>query len=409
MPAGGAALHNGDPMTTLPKDASRNGLGVGHSLAVLEGDAPTQDKREAMSAIGRRRDPQFIPLLMRHSRSPNPDVALQAIRGLLALKRFPEVADYLWTLAAHPNDMVRDVLAMELQDGRSVEDNHAASPDFMKNVIVHGDVLETMASVPDRSVHLTFTSPPYFNAREYSKYQSYEEYLGFLDQVFSEVHRVTKEGRFFVLNTSPVIAPRAGRKYASRRYPVPYDVHARLTANGWEFIDDIVWAKPEKSAKNRVAGFEMHRKPLTYKTNARTEMLMVYRKKSYELIDWNLRQYPEDIVEKSKVDDDFERSNVWNIAPTTDSVHSAVFPTKLCEQVVKLYSFVGDLVFDPFAGSGTLGLTAAQLKRNFFLTEMNIDYIVRMQSRIMRAASVISPPMRIMHERDFRRSAAGDE
>ncbi len=205
------------------------------------------------------------------------------------------------------------------------------------------------------------------------------------------------------------IAPRAGRKYASRRYPVPYDVHARLTANGWEFIDDIVWAKPEKSAKNRVAGFEMHRKPLTYKTNARTEMLMVYRRKSYELIDWNLRQYPESIVEKSKVDDDFECSNVWNIPPTTDAVHSAVFPMKLCEQVIKLYSFVGDLVFDPFAGSGTMGLAAAQLKRNFFLTEMNIDYVVRMQSRIMRASHITSPPMRIMHESDFRRIAASDE
>ena len=397
-------------MTTIPKDISLNGLGVGQSLAVLEGDAPTEDKREAMSAIGRKRDPQFIPLLMQHSRNPNPDVALQAIRGLLALKWIPEVREYLWTLAGHPNDMVRDVLAMELRDGgRSDEENHAASPDFMKNAIVHGDVLETMMSVPDRSIHLTFTSPPYFNAREYSKYKSYEEYLGFLDQVFCGVHRITKEGRFLVLNTSPVIAPRAGRKYASRRYPVPYDVHARLTANGWEFIDDIVWAKPEKSAKNRVAGFEMHRKPLTYKTNARTEMLMVYRRKSYELIDWNLRQYPESVVEKSKVDDDFERSNVWNIPPTTDAVHSAVFPMKLCEQVIKLYSFVGDLVFDPFAGSGTMGLAAAQLKRNFFLTEMNIDYVVRMQSRIMRASHIISPPMRIMHESDFRRNAASDE
>ena len=171
--------------------------------------------------------------------------------------------------------------------------------------------------------------------------------LIFLDGVFSEVHRITKEGRFFILNTSPVIVPRAGRKYSSRRYPVPFDIHARLVKMGWEFIDDIVWAKPEKSAKNRVAGFEVNRKPLTYKANARTEYVMVYRKKSFKLIDWNLRQYSKDAVAQSLVSDNFERSNVWNIAPVTDKVHSAVFPLRLCDQVVRLYSFVGDLVFDP--------------------------------------------------------------
>ena len=148
-------------MITTPKDISLNGLGVGQSLAVLEGDAPTEDKREAMSAIGRQKNPEFIPLLMDYSGNPNPDIALQAIRGLLVFKWLPEVRERLWTLAGYPNDMVRDMLAMELRDGgRSDEENHAASPDFMKNVIVHGDALKTMASVPDRSIHLTFTSPP---------------------------------------------------------------------------------------------------------------------------------------------------------------------------------------------------------------------------------------------------------
>ena len=110
----------------------------------------------------------------------------------------------------------------------------------------------------------------------------------------------------------------------------------------------------------------MNRKPLTYKANPRTEYVMVYRKKSYKLIDWNLRQYSLADVNRSKVDDDFERSNVWDIAPVTDRVHSAVFPLRLCEQVVKLYSFVGDLVFDPFAGSGTLGKAAIRAGRYCF-------------------------------------------
>lgn len=375
-------------------------------VEVLEGEASTSDKREAMSAIGRRRDPALIDLLKQYSDHSNPELALQAIRGLFVFKRDPAVRSFLQKLAEHPNDMVRDVVGSELlRDGQKRETDHALSPDFMKNAIVHGDVQQTLALMPDRSIHLTFTSPPYFNAREYAKYRSYAEYLDFLEAVFAQVHRVTKEGRFFVLNTSPVIAPRAGRKYASRRYPVPFDIHPRLMQMGWEFIDDIVWAKPEKSAKNRVAGFEMHRKPLTYKANVRTEMLMVYRKKSYDLIDWNLRQYPAEIVAKSKVTGDFERSNVWDIAPATDPVHSAVFPMRLCDQVVKLYSFWGDLVFDPFAGSGTVGRVASANGRDFFLTEIQDDYVMQMQSRLATFFYRSTKPMRVLNVEEFGREA----
>ena len=175
---------------------------------------------------------------------------------------------------------------------------------------------------------------------------------------------------------------------------------------GWEFIDDIIWAKPEKSAKNRVAGFEMHRKPLTYKANARTEYVMVYRKKSFKLIDWNLRQYSMDVVDQSRVNDDFERSNVWNIAPVTDKVHSAVFPLRLCDHVVRLYSFVGDLVFDPFAGSGTLGKAAVGVGRNFFMTEIREDYVARIQENI-GGGFVNDRPIRFIGADEFTHEATG--
>lgn len=298
------------------RDGNKPALGsadfpVEQSLAILESDASTADKKEAMSSIGRKRDIRNKWALMHYSRDDNPEVALQAVRGLLVFRDDLDIERHIRALCDHPNDMVRDVVRQEVYGTRSLEEKpHAESPDFMKNVVVHGDVLETLEHVPKASVHLTFTSPPYYNARDYSIYSSYEKYLNFLENVFSEVHRITKEGRFFVLNTSPIIIPRAGRKYASRRYPVPFDIHVRLANMGWEFIDDIIWAKPEKSAKNRVAGFEVNRKPLTYKSNPRTEYVMVYRKKSYKLIDWNLRQYSLAALNRSKVGDDFERSNV---------------------------------------------------------------------------------------------------
>ena len=145
----------------------------------------------------------------------------------------------------------------------------------------------------------------------------------------------------------------------------------------------------------------MNRKPLTYKANPRTEYVMVYRKKSYKLIDWNLRQYSLSDVNRSKVDDDFERSNVWDIAPVTDRVHSAVFPLRLCEQVVKLYSFLGDLVFDPFAGSGTLGKAAIQAGRYCFLTELQADYVARIQQNIRGMGLESGKSVRFMNVDEF--------
>ncbi len=135
---------------------------------------------------------------------------------------------------------------------------------------------------------------------------------------------------------------------------------------GWEFIDDIVWEKPEYSVKNRIGGFQQHRKPLAYKPNSVTEYLMVYRKKTDKLIDWNIRQYDLKTVENSKVKDGFETTNVWKICPKSDKIHSAIFPTDLCKRVIEYYSFEGDLIFDPFGGSGTLGRTAKSLNRKFF-------------------------------------------
>lgn len=109
---------------------------------------------------------------------------------------------------------------------------HAETYDFLKNTVVNGDVLEVLKYVPNESVHLTFTSPPYYNARDYSIYPSYQAYLEFLEEVFKETHRITKEGRFLIVNTSPIIIPRVSRSHSSKRYPIPFDLHPYLVKNG---------------------------------------------------------------------------------------------------------------------------------------------------------------------------------
>ena len=362
-------------------------------LKFAQQDESTEVRRESVSAIGRLRNEKAIPILIKLLSDKDPKVVMQAIRGLLVFSKSNLVKQELEKLLNHPNELIKEVIEKEINGvNYSSKDigKHDESPDFLKNLVVQGDVLETLNYVPDESVHLTFTSPPYYNARDYSIYQSYEEYLNFLEKVFKEVHRVTKEGRFFVLNTSPIIISRISRAHSSKRYPIPYDIHPILVKMGWEFIDDIVWVKPEASVKNRNAGFLQHRKPLGYKPNAVSEMIMVYRKKTDKLIDWNISQYDWDKVKKSKVADKYETSNIWHIGPAFDKVHSAVFPIELCNRVIKYYSFVGDLIFDPFAGSGTLGLAAVNLDRHFFLAEKEQKYVNRMKEDLIRGGSLFS-------------------
>ncbi len=339
-------------------------------------DSDSMVRREAVSSIGRMRHPQNKAILLEMLNDSDPKIVLQAIRGLLVFKSDKTVEQHLRQLHRHPNEMVQTVIHKEYfaQSANETVQPHTEAYEFLKNVVVNGDVRNILKFVPDESIHLTFTSPPYYNARDYSIYQSYQEYLNFLVEVFKEVYRVTKEGRFFILNTSPIIIPRVSRQHSSKRYPIPFDIHPHLVNMGWEFIDDIVWLKPESSVKNRNAGFLQHRKPLGYKPNPVTEYLMVYRKKTEKLIDWNIRQYNWDIIKKSKVTEEYETSNVWRIDPTFNKVHTAVFPLELCNRAIKFYSFKGDLVFDPFAGSGTLGKAAKKLERLFFLTEQDKKY-----------------------------------
>ena len=249
----------------------------------------------------------------------------------------------------------------------------------LRNTIGFGDCSELLEEMPTESVDLIFTSPPYFNARpEYSEFEEYETYLLKLRQVIRKCHRVLSEGRFFVINISPVLLRRASRNQASKRIAVPFDLHRIFVEEGYDFIDDIIWLKPEGAgwATGRGRRFAADRNPLQYKTVPVTEYVLVYRKHTDLLIDWHIRNHPDqEVVKASKIADGYERTNVWKINPVTNSKHPAAFPVELAEKVITYYSFKGDVVLDPFAGSGTVGLAAASLDRRFVLFESNFNYI----------------------------------
>jgi DNA modification methylase len=254
------------------------------------------------------------------------------------------------------------------------------------NKILLGDCQEVLKTIGSESVHLTCTSPPYYNAREYSTWATYDDYLNFLKDVFYEVLRVTKPGRMCAVNLSPVIEARESRAHESKRLAIPFHFFSLMEKMGWKYIDDIIWLKPEGAAINRNGGFFQHRKPVAYKPNIVTETIFIFQKPSDFLIDKVVRSYSGEQLEQSLVKDRYERSNVWKINPETASKHLAPYPKELSDKIVKYYSYVEDLVLDPFMGSGTTAVSCVDLNRNYIGVELHQEYVDMAEDRIARFA-----------------------
>lgn len=249
----------------------------------------------------------------------------------------------------------------------------------LRNTIGLGDSEKLLEDTPTESIDLIFTSPPYYNARpEYADYLTYEEYLLKMKKIIHQCHRVLNEGRFFVINIAPVLIRRASRSESSKRIAVPFDFHRLFIEENFEFVEDIIWQKPEGAgwATGRGRRFSADRNPLQYKAVPITEYVLVYRKKTDKLIDWHIRKHPnQDLVADSKVEDGYEVTNIWKINPSYTKKHPAVFPVELAEKVIKYYSFKNDVVLDPFAGIGTVGKAAAKNNRRFVLYEQELKYV----------------------------------
>jgi len=287
-----------------------------------------------------------------------------------------------------PTMLEARLLKKSSSDKKKPQKSAAYPISALRNTIGLGDSVDLIDEMPAASVDLVFTSPPYFNARpEYSDYEVYEQYLFKMRQVIKRTHRVLNEGRFFVVNCAPVLLRRASRNESSKRIAVPFDLHRIFVEEGYDFIDDIIWLKPEGAgwATGRGRRFAADRNPLQYKAVPVTEYILVYRKHTGLLIDWHIRNHPDrEVIAQSKVADGYERTNVWRIQPNTNSEHPAAFPIELATKVITYYSFKGDVVLDPFAGSGTVGAAASKMKRRFVLFDINPDYVQMMKRETHR-------------------------
>lgn len=244
--------------------------------------------------------------------------------------------------------------------------------------IYHGraeDVLPTL----EPKAHLVITSPPYFNAREYSGSVAWADYAAYakdLGRWIGAMAVVLEPGRVLCVNVSSVIEPRASRSARSVRHNIPGDVHTIAQTMGLWFLEDIIWAKPDGAAVNRNQRFTLDRHPLQWRANPVTEHILVYQAPTRELNDAIIARY-----ERSwRVDGAFQRTDLWAMNPAPAIGHPAPFPDALPSRLIRYYSWPGDVVVDPFMGSGTTLAAARGLGRRAVgidISEAYCEYAAR--------------------------------
>ncbi len=257
-----------------------------------------------------------------------------------------------------------------------------------------------MPELADNSVALTVTSPPYWNAIDYDihamdKTQQYRtraysngfgeyiEYLDWLERIFKEVLRVTKPGGFCAIVIGTILQD-------GKHYPVPFDAMHRLTNSGWEFHQDIIWHKCTAGVKR--AGVTIQKPyPGYYYPNIMTEYILIFRKPGAAIYkEVNERQKRESAYLINRIFTMDIANNIWHIAPVPPDLinHPCPFPEEIPYRLISLYSYRGDIVLDPFTGSGQTLKVAAHLGRKFVGYEIIEKYALLAQRRIKERLSI---------------------
>lgn len=224
---------------------------------------------------------------------------------------------------------------------------------------------ESMVELLDESVNLMVTSPPYFNAPfDYKQlYQSYDHYLRILERVAREIYRVLQKGRIAVLNIDDMLVD-------GEKFPIVADATKIFIDAGFRYRDRIIWKKPDGYLRiSRRSGVLLQNPyPMYFYPDNLLESILIFQKGKFDY-----QSISKEIREMSKVDIKEFSDNKWymtlwemvNVLPGSElEKNIAAFPDELPYRLIKLFSYVGETVLDPFVGSGTTMKIARNLGRN---------------------------------------------
>lgn len=253
-------------------------------------------------------------------------------------------------------------------------DRHVSRPEVADEVFEHS--AEQMRELPDDSVALMVTSPPYHVGKEYDSDASFEEYLSLLERVFQETYRVLQPGGRAVVN----VANLGRRPYV----PLSHEVTARMARTGFFMRAEVIWRKARGAGGSCAWGsWRSAANPVIRDVH---EYCLCFSKGRF------------DRVTKGESDissEEFLAStlSVWEIPPEQASRvhHPAPFPVELPKRFIQLYTFRDEWVLDPFMGSGSTAVASVLTGRKWIGYDISPEYCEITRKRASEAAASLRP------------------
>ena len=234
-----------------------------------------------------------------------------------------------------------------------------------------------LSRIKDKSVHLIITSPPYWQLKDYGNdgqigfHDNYESYINNLNAVWAECYRVLHDGCRLCIN----IGDQFARSVYYGRYkviPIRTEIIRFCEMLGMDYMGAVIWQK-QTTMNTTGGGAVMGSFP--YPRNGILkidyEFILIFKKQG---------KAPVPTVEQKKLSEMTKEewntyfASHWNFGGAKQDGHIAVFPEELPHRLIKMFSFAGETVFDPFMGSGTTALAARNLQRNSIGYEINPDF-----------------------------------
>ncbi|MBI3621665.1 MAG: site-specific DNA-methyltransferase [Nitrospirae bacterium] len=254
--------------------------------------------------------------------------------------------------------------------------------------LINGDARD-LSFLEDESVHLVVTSPPYWNLKQYNDcrgqlghVQNYETFLAELEKVWKHVFRMLVPGGRLVCVVGDVCVARRdfGRHLV---FPLHSDICVMCRRMGFDNLNPIIWHKISNASYEVSNGSKFLGKPYEPNAIVKNDMEFIlmqrkpggYRKPTDQ-------QRRESMISKKDFNAWFQQ--IWNIPGASLKNHPAPFPLELASRLVRMFSFVGDTVLDPFCGSGTTMVAALRHGRNSIGVEIDPEYC-EMAARYLKA------------------------
>lgn len=268
--------------------------------------------------------------------------------------------------------------------------------------IVFGDS-RCLNEVKDKSMHLIITSPPYWQLKDYGSpdqigfNDSYEDYINNLNLVWQECYRVLADGCRLCIN----IGDQFARSVYYGRYkviPIRTEIIRFCESLGMDYMGAIIW---QKTTTMNTSGGGAIMGSFPYPRNGILKM-------DYEfiLIFKKLGKAPQPTPEQKKKSeiskDEWNQyfSSHWNFSGVRQTEHIAMFPEELPKRLIKMFSFAGENILDPFAGSGTTSLAAKHLGRNSISYEINSSFEPIIRSKLFEQTSLLEEESKIFFVTD---------